>query len=215
VTLKTYAIIGGALLASGALGFWAGSRYVQNKAEEKLAWVLLQNEGLQKVVNDGKEEAARFRQDAIDLDARGVDKDKRISELKTKLAKFTGKPLDPLPGLPGVDVSGPAGDPEVVVLRELVSAQDDRHLNDEARIKARDGQIAGCSKALAASERQVENFKRAITPNYKRSVIGLVGYDLRQHMKVYGSMVNYNSGAVTVNTGFIGQTVFVGAGVRF
>jgi hypothetical protein len=49
----------------------------------------------------------------------------------------------------------------------------------------------------------------------KWAVTGLIGYDFRQRCRVYGAMASRSAGPFVVQTGFIGQTAFVGAGVRF
>lgn len=49
----------------------------------------------------------------------------------------------------------------------------------------------------------------------KWSVTGLIGYDVQRLRPVYGAMVSRNAGPFVVQGGFIGTTVFVGAGVRF
>jgi len=49
----------------------------------------------------------------------------------------------------------------------------------------------------------------------KWAVTGLIGYDFRQRCRVYGAMASRSAGPFVVQTGFIGQTAFVGVGVRF
>jgi len=49
----------------------------------------------------------------------------------------------------------------------------------------------------------------------KWSATGLVGYDVRNLRPVYGAMVSRTAGPFVVQGGFIGTTVFVGAGVRW
>jgi len=49
----------------------------------------------------------------------------------------------------------------------------------------------------------------------KWAVTGLIGYDFRQRCRVYGAMASRSDGPFVVQTGFIGQTAFVGMGVRF
>ncbi|MCK9566512.1 MAG: hypothetical protein M0Q43_10750 [Methanothrix sp.] len=118
----------------------------------QVAQVLAENEKLKGQEDALKHAEATARQDAADADARGVDKDRLVKAIQAKLAKVTGKPLDPLPGINGVDIPGPDGATEVVVLRELVAAQDARHETDEERIKARDRQIDAQGKALILAD---------------------------------------------------------------
>ena len=49
----------------------------------------------------------------------------------------------------------------------------------------------------------------------KWTVTGLVGYDVQRLHPVYGAMVSRTAGPFVVQGGFIGQTVFMGAGVRW
>lgn len=44
---------------------------------------------------------------------------------------------------------------------------------------------------------------------------GLVGFDLRQSRRVFGVMISRQAGAFSIHAGAIGQTAFLGAGVRF
>ncbi len=111
-----------------------------------------ENQKLKDSEDAAKAARDRFKQIAMDLDARGMAKDKSIADLKTKYARITGHPLDPLPGISVMDVPGPDTAEEVVVLRELVKAQDDRHENDEARIKARDAAYEAQGRALKTAD---------------------------------------------------------------
>jgi hypothetical protein len=49
----------------------------------------------------------------------------------------------------------------------------------------------------------------------KWSASGLVGYDVFQKKRVYGALLNRSAGPFVFQAGFIGQTAFVGIGVRF
>lgn len=111
-----------------------------------------ENQKLKESEDAAKAVRDQFKQIAADLDARGADKDKIIADLKAKYARITGHPLDPLPGISIVDVQGPGTSEEVAVLREIVKAQDDRHKNDEARIKARDAAYEIQAQALRFSD---------------------------------------------------------------
>jgi hypothetical protein len=54
-----------------------------------------------------------------------------------------------------------------------------------------------------------------VQPDPKWIASGLVGYDVRQKCKVYGGMVSRHAGPFVVHAGVIGQTGFVGVGIRF
>lgn len=47
------------------------------------------------------------------------------------------------------------------------------------------------------------------------TVSALAGYDLRQHCRVLGAQISRNAGPFVFQSGFIGQTAFIGAGVRW
>ena len=141
-----------ACLASCLIGAWAGWYSERSRGVSQAVKVLAENEKLKGQEDALKRSEATARQDAADADARGVDKDRMVKALQAKLAKITGKPLDPLPGINGVDIPGPDSATEVVVLRELVTAQDTRHETDEERIKARDRQIDAQGKALILAD---------------------------------------------------------------
>lgn len=47
------------------------------------------------------------------------------------------------------------------------------------------------------------------------TVSALAGYDLRQHCRVLGAQISRNAGPFVIQSGFIGQTAFIGAGVRW
>lgn len=145
-----------ACLASCLIGAWVGWYSEHSRGVAQAAQVLAENEKLKEQEDALKHAEATARQDAADADARGVDKDRVVQALKAKLAKITGKPLDPLPDINGVDIPGPDGATEVVVLRELVAAQDARHETDEERIKARDRQIDAQGKALILADLQAD-----------------------------------------------------------
>jgi hypothetical protein len=67
--------------------------------------------------------------------------------------------------------------------------------------------IGGLDVPVESAPEQIRAQKWAVT--------GLIGYDFRNRCRAYGAMASRSAGPFVVQTGFIGQTAFVGAGVRF
>lgn len=133
-------------------GIAYGVHWQRTRDADVITQTLGENQKLRESEDVAKSARDQFKQAALDLDARGVGKDKTIADLKAKYARITGHPIDPLPGISIVDVPGPGIAEELVVLRELVRAQDGRHDNDEARIRARDAAYEAQGKALKAAD---------------------------------------------------------------
>lgn len=80
---------------------------------------------------------------------------------------------------------------------------------DRLIVKSEDG------KNIIVSE-DVEATQEVKKENSKKEILGLYGYSISQHKQVFGTQFNYHlTEHLTVSTGFIGDTIFIGGGISW
>lgn len=80
---------------------------------------------------------------------------------------------------------------------------------DRLTVKSEDG------KNIVVSE-DVEATQEIKKETSKREILGLYGYSISQHKQVFGTQFNYHlTEHLTVSTGFIGDTIFIGGGISW